>query len=296
MKLSQIQMRDPFVLPDAERGVYYLYGSTDKDIWRGPGVGFDVYTSRNLVDWEGPRPAFRPAKDFWGKKNFWAPEVHAYRGRYYMFASFKADGVCRGTQILAADTPIGPFLPHSNGPITPRNWECLDGTFFLDEDGVSWMVFCHEWVQVGDGEMCAVRLNADLSAPIGEPVVLFRASEADWAVELRGKIGRGKVTDGPFLHRTRSGKLLMLWSSVGREGYAMGVAVSASGNLLCPWEQQSTPLFGKDGGHGMLFRDFSGGLYMTLHLPNDTPNERPRFIPVLECDGQIQLDPSRPTL
>ena len=73
----------------------------------------------------------------------------------------------------------------------------------------------------------------------------------------------------------------------------MGFAVSPSGALCCPWEQQSVPLYGKDGGHGMIFRDFSGALYMTLHTPNDTPNERPLFVPVVERNGRIELDASR---
>ena len=42
------------------------------------------------------------------------------------------------------------------------------------------MVFCHEWLQVQDGQICAIRMEEDLSDSIGEPVILFRASEAPW--------------------------------------------------------------------------------------------------------------------
>ena len=118
---ADIQLRDPFVLPVEEERTYYLFGSTDADIWRGPGTGFDCYRSSDLTTWEGPYPAFRPGPDFWARTNFWAPEVHRYRGRYYMLATFKADGVRRGTQVLVADAPTGPFEPHSDGPLTPRD-------------------------------------------------------------------------------------------------------------------------------------------------------------------------------
>ena len=40
MKLDEIQMRDPFVLSDKESTSYYLYGTTDKDPWKAPGVSF----------------------------------------------------------------------------------------------------------------------------------------------------------------------------------------------------------------------------------------------------------------
>ena len=88
------------------------------------------------------------------------------------------------------------------------------------------MVFCHEWVQVVDGTMCAVRLKEDLSGTLGNPVLLFHATDAPWSVELTGTKRRGYVTDGPWLHRLKSGMLLaMLWSSFGKDGkYKVGVA------------------------------------------------------------------------
>jgi hypothetical protein len=143
------------------------------------------------------------------------------------------------------------------------------------------MVFCHEWVQVGDGEMCALPLRDDLRAAAGEPVLLFHASDAPWAAPIQGD---KYVTDGPFLHRTAGGDLLMLWASIGPEGYAEGVARSESGTILGPWRQNPEPLFRRDGGHGMLFRTFEGELMLTLHRPNKSPDERPRFFRVRE-DG-----------
>jgi hypothetical protein len=38
MNLSEIPIRDPFVLPMRESGEYFLFGSTDKNNWNGPGV------------------------------------------------------------------------------------------------------------------------------------------------------------------------------------------------------------------------------------------------------------------
>ncbi|UKI17739.1 MAG: hypothetical protein L6V80_06255 [Bacteroidales bacterium] len=42
----------------------------------------------------------------------------------------------------------------------------LDGTLWV-EDGKPYMVYCHEWVQVMDGEMKVVELTRDLSAREG---------------------------------------------------------------------------------------------------------------------------------
>lgn len=289
LKNTDINIRDPFVLPIEAENRYYLYGTRGVEAWTNSASGIDYYTSTDLVDWEGPFPAFRPPAGFWADRNFWAPEVHVYRERYYMFASFKAEGVCRGTQILAADSPQGPFLPISDSPVTPRDWECLDGTLFVDANAQPWIVFCHEWVQVGDGEICAMRLSHDLVTAVEPPHVLFRASEAPWVHEINSKNRRGYVTDGPWMHRLSNGELIMLWSSFRMGAYAVGVARSTSGGILGPWEQLHDPLYAGDGGHCMVFRSFDGQLWLAYHRPNKTPDERPYFVRLRESGSSLAI-------
>lgn len=289
MKTSDIHIRDPFVLPIRAQQRYFLYGTRGPEAWTPHASGIDYYTSADLRDWDGPFPAFHPPADFWADRNFWAPEVHIYDGRCVMFVSFKSESARRGTQILAADRPEGPFLPISDGPVTPRDWECLDGTLFVDDEHHPWIVFCHEWVQVSDGEICALRLSDDLTTAIGEPQRLFSASEAPWAHELNSKGRRGYVTDGPWMHRLTSGTLLMLWSSFTNGQYAVGIARSTSGSLLGPWQQQPDPLYAGDGGHCMVFRAFDGHLLLAYHRPNPSPQERPYFIPLSETESSVVL-------
>jgi arabinan endo-1,5-alpha-L-arabinosidase len=289
LKNTDIHIRDPFVLPIKVEQQYYLYGTTGAEAWTNSAQGTNYYTSANLQEWEGPFPAFHPPTGFWADRNFWAPEVHVYGGHYYMFISFKAEGVCRGTQILAADSPQGPFLPINDGPVTPRDWECLDGTLFVDTDDQPWIIFCHEWVQVGDGEVCALRLSEDLKSAVDSPRVLFRASEAPWAQEINSKGRKGYVTDGPWLHRLANGELIMLWSSFGTGGYTVGMAKSASGDILGHWEQVPEPLYAGDGGHCMVFRTFDGQLLLAYHRPNSTPDERPYFVPLRENESPLEI-------
>ncbi|MBI5958956.1 MAG: family 43 glycosylhydrolase [Chloroflexi bacterium] len=289
LKNTDIHIRDPFVLPIMAEKQYYLYGTNGPECWTNSASGFDYYISPDLQRWEGPFPAFRPPTGFWADRNFWAPEVHVYRGRYYLFASFKAEGVRRGTQILAADNPQGPFLPISDGPVTPHDWECLDGTLFVDAQGHPWIVFCHEWVQVGDGEICALRLSDDLKSAIEPPRLLFHASEAPWAQEIHSKDRKGYVTDGPSLHRLASGELIMLWSSFSMGSYTVGVARSASGEILGPWQQVPEPLYAGDGGHCMVFRSFDGQLWLAFHRPNQTPDERPQFVRLRENGSSVEI-------
>ena len=285
MKRSEIHIRDPFVL--VHEGRYYLYGTRGLTCW-GLADGFDVYVSDDLEEWSGPHECFHNDGSFWADRNYWAPEVHVWQGAFYMFASFKHPDVCRGTAILRADSPMGPFVPHSDGCITPKDWECLDGTFYVSRDGKPYMVFCHEWVQVGDGEVCAVPLTQDLRAAAGEPRLLFHASDATWSRWIPHSSGiNGCVTDGPFLWRTQDGALLCLWASFSEGGYTEGMAVSDNGEIDGRFVQ-AEPLFAQDGGHGMVFRALDGQLYMTLHSPNSHPEERPFFYPVEEACGLLR--------
>src|SRR5690554_5778977 len=105
-----------------------MFGTTDRNCWRDQlATGFDYYKTKDLENFAGPYPAFRPAEDFWADRNFWAPELHKYKDKYYIFATFIADGYNRGTQILVSDKIGGPYLPHSDKALTPSEWMALDG-------------------------------------------------------------------------------------------------------------------------------------------------------------------------
>ena len=271
MKLNEIHLRDPFILPVQSERRYYLYGTNGPNPWDNP-LGFDAYVSEDLETWEGPISVFRPPHDFWADRSFWAPEVVFHQGRYYMTASFTLTHWShrRGTQILVSDSPSGPFVPHSNGPVTPEGDVSIDGTLFWDENEQPWMIYCHERMQVTDGLMCAIPLSADLTQSIGAKHDLFRASTATWAHVIDEN---QYTTDGPFLFKAPDGQLLMLWSSFHNGIYAQGLSRSRSGKVLGPWTHDPTPIFGQDGGHGMVFQDWDDNLILVLHAPGMTYGE-----------------------
>ncbi len=281
MLREDIVIRDPFLF--AENGTGYLVGTTDETCWQGKATGFLGYRTRDLVHFEGPFSLFEASRGFWADENFWAPELHAYGGKYYLFASFKRQGKPRASQALVSDSPFGKYIPAAK-PFTPAQWNCLDATLYL-ENGIPYTVFCREWVDCSDGEMYLGRLNASFDGLIGKPQLLFRASEAEWTVPHNGK---DYITDGPFIYPLKSGKLLMLWSSMGKKGYALGSAVSENG-IKGPWKQHKTPLFEENGGHGMAFF-FMGKTYVALHCPNQPRgSERPVFYEAEEREDELVL-------
>ncbi len=281
MKFKDIHIRDPFVLPF--EGKYYLYGTRGPTAWQ-TASGLDVYVSDDLETWSDAHECFSVPENFWADKEIWAPEVHFYNGKFYMFVSFRSEERDRATQILISDSPMGPFLPFTDDAITPVGWRCLDGTFYVDKCGNPYIVFCREWQQVKDGEIHAMKLTKDLTAADGEPIFLFKASQPDWADKTRETF----ITDGPFMHRTQKGRLLMIWSTFTPKGYVQAIAYSDNGEIDGNWIHEK-PMFEGNGGHGMIFEDFGGNQYLILHSPNENPYERPVLLRVTEENETLKL-------
>ena len=290
LKLSKIRVHDPYIFAHQPSKTYYLYTAI------GPKQGVErsgviTYKSKNLSEWDGPSFVFTVPDGIWAnpKHGVWAPEVHEYKGRFYLFATLHNNDAIlstppevwrtnhlRGSVVAVSDSPAGPFeLLKPSGPHPPANFMTLDGTLYVDPKGQPWMVYAHEWIQVIDGTMEAIRLKDDLSDSVGDPIHLFKASDAPWInAERKPSTNQNQyVTDGPELYRTKTGKLVILWSSYKGKSYVQTIARSRSGTLRGPWEQLE-PLVEGDSGHGMLFKTFEDQWMLVLHHPFGQPTTR----------------------
>lgn len=291
MIITNVQgLRDPFILLD--NGIYYLYGTGtpngdwDSTIW-------DCYknTSGKLDGkWEKiDKLIYQKPNN--ALKQFWAPEVHKYKDAYYMLCSYySSETNFRGSTIMKATSPTGPFVEISNGHITPHDRDCIDATLYIDNQNNPWLIFVYEWTSTNDGigRMAAARLSDDLSQLITKPVELFRADSPLWT--------NMHVTDGCFLHTLSNGHIIMLWSNFEADGYCIGIAHSKDGNIDGEWLHEDSVLYKKgtfdnhDGGHGMIFKDTNGKLYLCCHSPNspcDECKERTIIIPISEQNNTI---------
>lgn len=268
MPLSSIVLSDPAILADQHTQMYYMTGTGGK-LWK----------SKDLKYWSGPYDVVKTNPKSWmgSHPEIWAAELHAYKGKYYYFATFTNKDVIidevrgnkierRACHVLVSDKPDGPYVPMEEPTYLPADKPTLDGTFWMDEDGKPYMVYCYEWLQNWDGTIEKIELKPDLSGTVGEGEVLFRASDSPWSCEEEdGKIRRSKVTDGPYLFRTGTGRLGMLWTSWVYDKYTQGVAYSSTGTLDGPWIQEKKPVTPSNYGHGMLFKTLDGKWLMSIH-------------------------------
>lgn len=306
VRLRAIFARDPYILQVGD--TYYFYANIDDRVW-------GAYTSKDLIHWSDSYiPVCTPENQpsgFDGVSDFWAPEVHEYRGKYYLFATYRRRGDTANYRvggIFRSDSPEGPFIYNGDGPIVPFDgmvadgktvpdasaWSVIDPTLYVDTDGQPWIVFSHEWVSLGSrgGTFCAARLSEDLSRIEGEVTTLFGTYDGFGSNEA--------VTDAAFLWRTESGQLLMLWSNydhAGGKGYRVYIARSPSGNVLGPWEHDTEYLYEKnrnciytlyDGGHPSFVRDTTGQLCLVIHSPS-TFSESIHIVPIEEVGDTLKI-------
>jgi hypothetical protein len=280
--LDSIRLSDPFILADSATHLYYMTGtggmlwkSKDLKLWDGP---YRV-AETDSTSWMGPRPMI------------WAAEIHPYTGKYYYFATFTNRAITidtfrgnaierRASHVLVSSKPDGPYVPMKDSIYLPPNKPTLDATLWIDKDGKPYMVYCWEWLQNWDGTIEKIELKKDLSGTIGEGKILFRASASPWSRERdeNGNDRPNRVTDGPYLFRTGTNRLGMIWTSWVYDVYTQGVAYSQSGTLDGPWIQEKEPITPPNYGHGMLFKTFDGKLLMSLHSHKKV-NERTIRIP-----------------
>ena len=307
---DDIAIRDPYIVVDNENKLYYLYGATrlEKDRPNGR-EGVKMYKSEDLVHWTGPYLVYETPENSWAdpKHGVWAPEVHKYKGGYYLFATLtnkekvletKSDRPlihARGTQVFHSKSPYGPFIPFKNKPHTPETIMALDGTLWV-EDEKPYMIFCHEWIQTTNGGMVYSKMKDDLSSLSGKIYEMFTAKEGEWVRSLsnhNGKPVEGYITDGCFLHRLKSGKLMMIWSSFGENGYAVASAYSDNGKLDGNWIQNKELVFQSNGGHAMMFKNLDGELMLALHHPNSGSTPKCKLFKVEEYENGIRLAESQ---
>ncbi len=279
MKLNEINIRDPFIL--SEDNKYYMFGSRAANFAVKSG-GFDVYISEDLEDWSEPIECFNSIEQGLNEGANWAPEVWKYNGKFYMLATFLQKDGLRGVFALVSDKITGPYIKCSDNALTPKGWECLDGTLYIGKNDKPYLVFCHEHTQIIDGTMCYIELKEDFSGTIGQAATMFAASEP-YYVNKREE-GAHYVTDGPFLHRTQKGELVMIWSTIlSGSGYAECMAYSDNGDIDGNFIHID-PLYKENGGHGMIF-ERDGQLNLILHKPNNPWGaERPIILNIKESD------------
>jgi xylan 1,4-beta-xylosidase len=240
---------DPAVL--FHDSTYYLYPTGDNR-------GYDVYLSKDLVNWQkGPRVFESP------ERGVWAPDVfyNAADGRFYLY--YTVNGRIGAA---TADRPDGVF--RDQGTLVDN---AIDAHMFQDDDGRYYLYY----VQY-PGFSIHVQPMASPLLKKGGPARIIQAADP-WEQQ------QAALTEAPWMLK-HGGLYYLLYSASGADSqdYAIGYATSASplgpftkyaGN---PIIRKGNNVFGP--GHCSVTRTPDGQLWMVYHQQKDSSRGWNRII------------------
>ena len=257
-------------------GVYYLYGTNDKNA----SDGFIVYHSTDkMKTWTLKGTALRKGDSF-GDRGFWAPHVWVHKGKFYM--AYTAN---EKIAVAESDSPYGPFTQKNKVPIEYKYGQ-IDPFVFIDDDGKKYMYYVR---LDGANKIWVAELNDDfLSMKEGTNVECITAQEGTWEHVNETK---GKVAEGPTVVK-HIGKYYLFYSAndFRLKDYAVGYAVSD--NVYGPWTKFSgNPIIHQSNtghagsGHGDILKNADGSLLYVLHTHNSPAKVGPRKSAVIKLEA-----------
>lgn len=213
----QADCADPAVL--LHEGTYYAYCTHSAD---HPDMrrGIRMYTSADLCSWKDCGFVITPERS-WGESRFWAPDIIAQNGRFYLYYAVDTR-IC----VAVADKPAGPFEQLGDGPLLPETIR-IDAHVFRDDDGQLYFYY----VAFNNGnEIHGAKLNSDMvTLQEGTLGLMVRAEEA-WETH------RAPIVEGPAMLKHK-GTYYLTYSGSHFESPEYAVGYATSDSPLGPWKK-----------------------------------------------------------
>lgn len=255
------------------KGIYYLYGTNDGN----SGAGFVLYSSKDkMKSWSLMGPALSKG-DAFGDRGFWAPQVWAYQGKFYM--AYTAN---EKIAIAESDTPYGPFKQKDKRPLVADQGQ-IDPFVFIDTDGKKYMYYVR---LDGGNKICVAEMTDDFSALKKNTEKLCITAEAGTWEHVNP--ASATIAEGPTVMK-RAGKYYLFYSAndFRNKDYAVGYAVSSS--VYGPWIKHSgNPIIHQSltenagSGHGDILKEKNGSLLYVFHTHNQPNKVGPRKTAVIK--------------
>ena len=234
-------LADPFVLKRS--GEYYAYGtgSDAGDLRQPDGNVFPVLHSTDFVRWEHVGGALQPLPD---AEAYWAPEVAARDGRFYLYYSAAGGGTddTHRLRVAVADHPAGPFVD-SGSLLLPSEGFTIDAHPFQDpEDGRWYLFFAKDFFDARVGTALAVVPLSDNMLSASGPVTTVLRPSADWQIHVRNREIYGQTWDawhtveGAFVV-FHEGLYYLLYSGGAWHTSEYGVGYAVADSVLGPYRE-----------------------------------------------------------
>ena len=188
-----------------------------------------VYSSDDMVNWTDHGSSLAIEDFSWADDRAWASQCIERNGKFYLYVSThsKLSGAM-AIGVAVSDSPVGPFKDAIGKPLADGNWDYIDPTVFVDDDGQAYLYW-------GNPEIYYVKLNEDMVSYSGEVQVIEQTVEGFGApgpkVRQEGVKYKDNYTEGPWAYK-RNGKYYLLYAAGGVPEH---IAYSMSDSPTGPW-------------------------------------------------------------
>lgn len=217
-------------------------------------TGWQCFSTKDMQNWTDHGCFLEDDEFSWCNENdAWASQCIERNGKYYFyFTTTNKGGGGRAIGVGVADKPEGPYEDVLGKPLCGPNWDYIDPTVIIDDDGQAWLMF-------GNPKCYYVKLKEDMVTLDGE-IKNFN---------LQLKSGT-KYTEGPWIYKHKDLYYLVFASMVDGFG-GESISYCTGPSVTGPWTHQGTIHEGSNcfTTHGGIidYKDHSYSFYHMNGLP-----------------------------
>lgn len=241
-------------------GTLYLYTSHDKDnsdYFYMP--DWQCYSTTDMQNWTHHGTVLSDTDFSYAEKDTaWAAQCIERNGKFYMYCPLSnASGGGRVIGVAVSDSPTGPFKDAIGKPLVGPNWDYIDPTVFIDDDGQAYLYF-------GNPQLYYVKLNDDMISYSGEIQKVDMSQGFGKSNDPDSRTG-ALYTEGPWFYK-RGDLYYMLYAA---EGIPENISYSTSTSPTGPWTYRGVIM--PKGEEGSAFTnhcgvtDYKGHSYFFYH-------------------------------
>ncbi|MBQ4464819.1 MAG: family 43 glycosylhydrolase, partial [Oscillospiraceae bacterium] len=248
---QNVYTSDPAPMVDGD--TIYVYTGHDKDgadYYYMP--DWKCYSTKDMQNYTDHGTVLSWNDFTWAEEDTaWAAQTVKRGDKYYMYVTLVPHGGGRAIGVAVADRPEGPFKDALGKPLCGPNWDFIDPTVFIDDDGQAYLYF-------GNPRLYYVKLNEDMISYSGD------INKIDMTTDAFGKKDdHTTYTEGPWFYK-RGDLYYMLYAA---NGVPEDIRYSTSSSPTGPWNYRGV-IMPKQGGSftnhcGVV--DFKGHSYFYYH-------------------------------
>lgn len=188
-------------------------------------IGWQAFSTKDMQNWTDHGMILKDTDFSWCNANdAWASQCIERNGKYYFyFTTTNKSGGGRAIGVAVADSPEGPYKDVLGKPLCGPNWNYIDPTVIIDDDGQAWLMF-------GNPTCYYVKLKEDMITLDGKIQEFPMTQEAFGP----GKNGCG-YGEGPWIYKHKDLYYLVYACFYGTDG-GESQAYATSSSVTGPWK------------------------------------------------------------